>query len=43
MKKVNANPPDRFHVNDTRVNPKQRPTVLVDTEKILTRKVIANQ
>ena len=42
MKNVNANPPDRFHVNDTRVNPKQRPTVLVDTEKILARKVIAN-
>ena len=42
MTKVQANPPDRFHVNDTRVNPKQRPMVLVDTEKILARKVIAN-
>ena len=32
---------DRFNVQDTRYNPKQRPDVMVDMEKILTRKVIA--
>ena len=34
--------PDRLHVQDTRINPKQRPDVLIDTERILYRKVIAN-
>ena len=34
--------PDRLHVRDTRRNPKQRPDILVDTERVLSRKVIAN-
>ena len=42
MAKVEADAPDRYNVNDTRLNPKQRPAVLVDTEKILARKVIGN-
>ena len=42
MAKVEDDAPDRYNVNDTRVNPKQRPAVLVDTEKILARKVIGN-
>ena len=33
---------DRLNVQDTRYNPKQRPDVLVDTERILHRKVLAN-
>ena len=32
MKKVQENAPDRLNVKDTRMNPKQRPDVLVDTE-----------
>ena len=39
---VNAIAPDRLHVRDTRRNPKQRPDILVDTERVLSRKVIAN-
>ena len=42
MKKVQENAPDRLNVKDTRMNPKQRPDVLVDTERVLSRKVIAN-
>ena len=42
MKMVQANAPDRLNVKDTRWNPKQRPDVLVDTERVLSRKVIAN-
>ena len=32
MALVNATAPDRLNVRDTRINPKQRPDVLVDTE-----------
>ena len=42
MATVNATAPDRLNVRDTRMNPKQRPDVLVDTERVLSRKVIAN-
>ena len=31
---------DRINVKDKRINPKQRPDVVVDMEKILARKVI---
>ena len=34
---------DRLNVEDRRYNPKQRPDVLVDTEKVLYRKVLANK
>ena len=34
---------DRLNVQDTRFNPKQRPDILVDTERVLFRKVIANK
>ena len=34
---------DRLNVEDSRYNPKQRPDVLVDTERVLYRKVAANK
>ena len=34
---------DRLNVEDTRINHKQRPDVLVDTERVLYRKVVANK
>ena len=37
---VDSLPPDRLDVDDRRINPSQRPDVLVDMEKILKRKVI---
>ena len=43
MTKVRSFPPDRYVCKDTRVNHKQRPTVFMDSEKNLHRKVIANQ
>ena len=35
--------PDRLNVQDTRINPIQRPDIVVDTERVLFRKVIANK
>ena len=39
--KVANLPEDRLNVNDKRLNPKQRPDILVDTEVILVKKVFA--
>merc|ERR1711895_184726 len=39
--KVPNLPEDRLNVNDKRLNPKQRPDILVDTEVILVKKVFA--
>ena len=41
MEKVENIAPDRINVPDVRYNPKQRPDVIVDMEKILVRKVIS--
>ena len=41
MEKVENIAPDRINVPDVRYNPKQRPDVIVDMEKILARKVIS--
>ena len=41
LAKVRNMSTDRINVKDKRYNPKQRPHVLVDMEKILARKVIA--
>ena len=42
MAVVNVTAPDRLNVRDTRRNPTQRPDVLIDTERVLARKVVAN-
>ena len=41
LEKVGNMASDRINVKDRRINPKQRPDVVVDMEKILARKVIA--
>ena len=41
LEKVKKIPVDRINATDVKYNPKQRPDILVDTEKILVRKVIS--